>query len=147
MERLKAGISGPSDTRGELPLDLINILIELTHVQEKDKVEAGGSDKRLQDLYADREQHKAEVETLTGYIKAGRGLNLLDQEGIRRLISNLYALKLTGPDLEKVAKEFKEIQDSTHGGGESGKEKKRRGSTAQSRSRSRRGSAVHFDVP
>lgn len=102
-------------------------------MKEKGKIEAGGSDKRLKELEADREQHKAEVKTLTENIKAGRKLDVLDQEGIRGLIDKLYKLKLTGRELEKVAKEFKKIQDSTREegkggeGGEGQKKKKKKG--------------------
>lgn len=81
--------------------------------EEKGKVEAGGSDKRLKDLLADRQQHAEEIRTLTEYAKSGENDKLLDQEGIKGLIQGLYSLELTGPNLKKVAGHLEEIQNST----------------------------------
>ncbi|CAK1358225.1 unnamed protein product [Cercospora beticola] len=81
--------------------------------EEKNKVQAGGSDKRLRDLCADRRQHLEEISTLTQYVQAGKQHVLLDQQGIKSLIQQLYSLELTGPNLKKVAQQLEDIQNAT----------------------------------
>ena len=50
---------------------------------------------------------------MTEYSKAGANGKLLDQEGIKTLIENLYSLKLSGDDLRKATKQLEHIQQST----------------------------------
>ena len=94
--------------------------------EETGKVQAGGSDKRLKDLRADRQQHAEEIDVLERYAQEGQTSKLLDQEGIKKTIDELYSLKLTGADLKKVAKQLEIIQNSAnekgraHGSGGSG---------------------------
>ena len=85
-------------------LEYLDHLIE----EEKGKVQAGGSAKRLDDLRSDKRQHEQEIQALTQYAQAGG--ELLDQKGINKLIQELYALKLTGPDLKKVANQMMTIE-------------------------------------
>lgn len=51
--------------------------------EEKAKVQAGGPEKGLKDLPADRKQHEEEVKTLNEYVKACAKDKLLDQEASR----------------------------------------------------------------
>ena len=82
--------------------------------EEKGKVEAGGPDKRLKDLQADRTQHEEEIRALTNYAQSGENDKLLDQEGIKQLINKLYSLKLTGPNLKNCALQLEDIKYSSH---------------------------------
>ena len=80
--------------------------------QEKGKVQVGGSDKKLQDLRADRAQHVEEIRVLNEYIKAGEEHRLLDEKGINEHISLLYNLEHMGASLQNAAQALQEIQKS-----------------------------------
>ncbi|KAF7191807.1 hypothetical protein HII31_06852 [Pseudocercospora fuligena] len=87
-------------------LEYLDHLIE----EEKGKVQAGGSRKRLDDYMADRKQHKEETRTLMKYFDDGAKDKLLDQAGINKLIQDIFALELTGQDLKRVAQQLEELQ-------------------------------------
>lgn len=59
---------------------------------------------------------KNEINVLTQYAKQGANDKLLDQEGIKNLISQLFSLELTGQNLKKVAQQLEDIQSSTRKG-------------------------------
>jgi hypothetical protein len=90
-------------------LEYLDHLIE----EEKGKVQAGGSRKRLDDFTADRRQHVEETRTLREYFKAGANDKLLDQEGIDNLVQEIFTLDLTGDDLRKVANQLEDVQNRT----------------------------------
>lgn len=90
-------------------LEYLDHLIE----EEKGKVQAGGSRKKLDDFTADRKQHQEEIGTLLEYSKVGASDKLLDQIGINDLVKQLFALELSGKDLQNVASQLEDMQKKT----------------------------------
>jgi len=71
--------------------------------EENVKVQLGGDSTRLEALKKECEQYQAYVETIKDARKRGVPGALLDEQGVSRLVKELYSMKHYGKDLQRIA--------------------------------------------
>jgi hypothetical protein len=71
--------------------------------EENVKVQLGGDDTRLEALKKECEQYQAYVDTIHTARKRGLPGAVPDEQGVSRLVQELYSMKHYGKDLQKVA--------------------------------------------
>ena len=70
--------------------------------QEKMKIQQGGSKKALESLEKTRLEHVEKVKVLQRAMEEGDNEKVLDDQGVKQLITTLYALPHFGKDLNKI---------------------------------------------
>jgi GTPase SAR1 family protein len=81
------------------------------HMQdERNKVQAGGSRDKLDSLTQYRKQYEQQVKILDKYMQKGEDHMLLDQDGVKMLVKELYKLKHYGKILRDMRKFIRSTQ-------------------------------------
>jgi len=76
--------------------------IDFLIAAEKDKIEAGGNKQKLRALEADRREYLETIKVLTVNMESNANFKALDEEGVSRLVKELYKLKHFGKNLQSV---------------------------------------------
>ncbi|MCJ1360029.1 MAG: hypothetical protein MMC33_010032 [Icmadophila ericetorum] len=82
--------------------------------EEKAKVEAGGSKRRLEALQEDRQRYEENIKVLTANMKSNGNYKPLDEAGVDRVIKHLYNLKHFGKNLKSVQQTITTAHQSTY---------------------------------
>lgn len=82
--------------------------------EEHAKIQAGGNDRKLRGLEADRQKHVETVDILTRNMANDSKCRLLDEAGVDRLVKKLYNLKHFGSNLESVKRNITEAHEATY---------------------------------
>lgn len=76
--------------------------------EEQKKIKAGGTRQKLDKLQEYRQEHQEKVAAVEKAMSAGKAVDLLDDDGIKRLIDSLYQMQHYGNLLHDVIKKNEE---------------------------------------
>ncbi|KAH0561969.1 hypothetical protein GP486_003320 [Trichoglossum hirsutum] len=88
--------------------------IDFLIAAEKDKINAGGNKQKLRALEADRREYLETIKILTANMKSNANYRPLDEEGVDRLVKELYKLKHFGKNLKTVKNVITRAHQATY---------------------------------
>ncbi|CAJ0552407.1 Ff.00g063860.m01.CDS01 [Fusarium sp. VM40] len=91
-------------------VEYLDMLID----QERQKMNAGGSNQRHRKLKKERAEYLQKVEVLEKAMKHGDESKLLDDAGVAQLVDSLYGLPQFGGDLRKIVNIQERAADATY---------------------------------
>jgi hypothetical protein len=89
-------------------------------IKERAKVQVGANNKKLRALDEDREKHKERIKVLTENLANNANCRPLDEEGLNRLVNQLYKLKHFGENLRAVKQTVATTHQATYREGHKG---------------------------